>query len=525
MNKYLTYFIDTLEDVKLAKTASKGSTETSMDYISGSSLRGAYIYRYINKYGVSDINEGIHKEKLLRGGIKFLNAYPASGETRCIPFPRCYYSTKEEMKSIDKELTITSGFNLPKDKVYENVRMAEFVSLEKDKYQLVKVKKKANLHINKSMRDNKLFRYEAIEKGQTFKGIIKVEKPEYADEIISLLENTVFYLGGSKGSGYGKCRFYSFNGADVNPEFDQIANRTDFNGTLYLIALSDIIYRSKLGEYKTIIEDSCIKEALGLEDVELENSMIETKDITTFNNKWGCNLPQIMGIKAGSVFKYSYTGDLKKDKLKSFIDRGIGERKVDGFGRFVIIDSIKDSVLLVEEQNTKSEADVMQLVSDMSPNEKEQAQIILDSVYRSRFENNVNKRVIDLYEKIGNARSMNVNQWGFYMNLFDYLQYHKPSIGKQIFSEIIRKIKKKRSSSLKQIEKVRIADGSLMDFFCESVESSEDVNRLTKENQVKEIVLDGLTAKIDNEYAYKINIKILTELCRYHIRREKKYRE
>ena len=98
MCKYLTYDIRTLEEIKLAKTNVQKDAEESMEYIAGSAIRGAYIYKYIKEYALDDINQGVHKDKLLKGKIKFLNAYPAVEGQRSIPFPKCYYAQKEKNK-------------------------------------------------------------------------------------------------------------------------------------------------------------------------------------------------------------------------------------------------------------------------------------------------------------------------------------------------------------------------------------------------------------------------------------------
>src|SRR5690606_9488213 len=201
-------------------------------------------------------------------------------------------------------------------------------------------------HINKASEETKLFRYEAIKKGQTFKGIIKVEDEAYIDEIKEIFEDRYVYIGGSKGSGYGRCKISNIKIEEENPEYEIFKYKNDYKEHMYLIALSDIIYRNKLGQYKTYIEDEYICKELGLKEVKYIDSIIETKNITNYNNKWSCHTPQIVGIKAGSIFKYEIQGEIDEDRLLKFMDAGIGERKADGFGRFVLVDSIEDIIEL-----------------------------------------------------------------------------------------------------------------------------------------------------------------------------------
>ena len=56
-----------------------------------------------------------------------------------------------------------------------------------------------------------------------------------------------------------------------------------------------------------------------------------------FNRKWGLPLPQVAAIAAGSVFVYSVNDSASIDSatLAALEAQGIGERRVDGFGRLV----------------------------------------------------------------------------------------------------------------------------------------------------------------------------------------------
>jgi len=51
----------------------------------------------------------------------------------------------------------------------------------------------------------KMFRYEAIRKGECFRAYIRVPEEHY-DDIVKILSKDYIYFGGSRGSGYGKCR-------------------------------------------------------------------------------------------------------------------------------------------------------------------------------------------------------------------------------------------------------------------------------------------------------------------------------
>ncbi len=523
MNKYLVYYIKALEDIKLAKTIAQIDSEGSMNYITGSSIRGAYIYKYINEYGVKNINEGVHRDKLLKGGIKFLNAYPVYEGERSIPFPKCYFCPKEKIKEFEyiDSVDLSVGLDTELEEGFEKARFSEFVQLDEGNYRKVNVEKISNLHINKKEDKNKLFRYEAIKKGQIFKGIIKVEDEKYIEEVKDLLEESIVYIGGSKGSGYGKSLIYNMKIVDENPEFKQFQNNYNFDNYIYLIALSDIIYRTNLGEYRTFIDEEFIEKSLGLEKGKYIDSSIETNNITSFNNKWNCYLPQIVAIKAGSIFKYKVTGEINKKAVKRFMDEGIGERKLDGFGRFVIVDSLNDTLYYNSDKNIENECtDIISTIKKLNNEQKNQIENILTKIYEYRVNLSVNNRVLEIYEGIENANAMRNNQWGKYLEFFTLLQYMNIDTGIKKYKEYMDYEKKKRSSSYKQLKKVKYLGIDFVDFLDDFVGKSTDVKEFRNNMGVEKINIYDISSKEYKEFIYKINMKVMAELCRYHLRKE-----
>lgn len=525
MPKYITYDLKAMENLKLAKTNMQIDSQDSMNYISGSAMRGAFIYKYIRAYNLVDINEGDHREKLLAGGIKFLNAYPKYNENRSRPLPKCYFAPKEKIKAIEDKLGISLGLDKSLPQGYEKIRLCEFVSVEENKYINVKIEKTSNLHINKKEEKNKLFRYEAIKNGQIFSGIIKAEKEEYVDEIVNLLENEVVYIGGSKGSGYGKCIIENIEVLDANPE-EETFKIDDDTGYIYIIALSDIIYRDELGVYKTKIDERLLEEALDIDEVEFIDSSIETKNITNFNNKWNARTPNIVAIKAGSIFKYKINGDLDKSKLKLFVDNGIGERKADGFGRITVTTEMQDVVLSINSQV------IEELILDYSLTDSEKTLLneIGERIYKMRVKNKINERVLELNKNLHNVQGLMSSQWGTLKDFFAYLSQLDIEDGIKAYNEFMGYTIKKRGTSFKQMERVEyftknknnevIGKQKLVEFFNEFIENITD--KVYFENIYKDCKVDigNPEYKIDDAFIYTTNFKVLSELCRYQIRKE-----
>lgn len=527
MAKYIEYTIEALENLKFSKTNMQKESENTMKYITGSSIRGAYIYKYIKNNNVDDINTSPHREKLLKGGVKFLNAYPINMGERSIPFPKTYFAPKDEMREFKNNkdsLNMQLGLDKKLDEGYQKVRQSEFVRYRDGEYIQTSVATESNLHINKKNKYNKLFRYESIKKRQSFKGIIKVEDESYIKEVKNLLENTIIYLGGSKGSGYGKCIIKDFKVTNENPEKEKFSDFLDVKREFYIFALSDIIYRNNLGEYKTYIEEDYLKEKLGT-SIKFIESNIETKDITNFNNKWGANTPQVISIKAGSVLKYSSDAEISKEKLIKFINEGIGIRKDDGYGRFMIVNNFTDAKLSKNNNKIQKNIDEDKILGNLNQEQKEFLKNIVKEIYQTRLNSKLNSLIIDIDDNLINQKDLSSNQWGKLKNLFNYLSYQKPIDGINTYKKYITHIKNKNNSNFRSLNKIKykidntgncISFIEYLDYYMENSHDKRSISNYYNKN----IDFKNIEVEFKEEEIYKFNMNLLTELCRYNLRKE-----
>ncbi|MCF6463752.1 RAMP superfamily CRISPR-associated protein [Clostridium sp. Cult1] len=525
MAKYIVHDIENLEDIKLAKTNSQIDFEESMEYIPGSSIRGAFIHKYIQETGIKDINQGIHRERLLKGGIKFLNAYPLYEDQRSYPLPKAYFATKEDMREsedMSNPLDMKLGLDRDLPSNYQRIRLAEFIAYNGyTGYTRIKLDKNSNLHINKREDKNTLFRYESIEKGQAFRGIIKVQDDSYIAEVKRLLENNHIYIGGSKGSGYGGCRITRVQVVEENPEYEPFRHRDNFKNYIYLIALSDIIYRNELGQYKTYIDVNYLCKKLGLKKLKYIDSIIEIKNITSFNNKWNCRTPQIVGIKTGSIFKYEILeGQVDKNRLLKFMDEGIGDRKVDGFGRFVIVDSIEEGIVLGFPEKEYTQQEYSELEERLNETEKQQLQDIVNKIYENRVNNDLADAVLAIKNDIRNPEAMNPSQWGNLKDLFSYLSILEPEEGIKTYEEYMLNIKDKAGISLEQLENVKWSGGDIKDLLDDRIKYSTDTGKFHSQifRRTDKVRIGDIESEIDERFAYRMNLKVLIELTKYQLR-------
>lgn len=524
MGKYVVFDLESEEPIKISSTVMQSDNEYSRSYIPGAVIRGAYISNYINIKNVNNIDLGLHKEKLLKGGIKFLNAYPVIDGNRSYPFPKCFFALKDDIKKYykNKNLKVSLPTEEDSDEDIDRVKNFNFINFDfnNNVMETKEVEKINNLHIKKGTK-NQLFRYEAIKAGEKFRGIIKCENDEYADEVKEVLKKGVFYIGGSKNSGYGKCNIYDISISDYNPEIENFNNddyNDDFEDAQYfsIYASSDILYRDKSGLYKSYIDEEYLKEKLKLDEVKFKNSFIDTEYFTGFNNKWGCRLPIIKGISAGSIITYKFKGQLKLQYVKHLEEEGIGERKQDGFGRFIIFPDIEDynSFELVapsREHDEKTEE-----IQIKNEEDKEQLGVILDRIYL----NKINEKIPEIILKMTDNTDLKLSQSqiGKLMELMGILRGMKYEDGinklKGYFEHISDKKINRELSNV--FEKPFIDDKSLKDYMIDELEDKVDFENkyehVFKVGGVESKLYDGIQAM------YEHKIKIFMEFFRMQLK-------
>lgn len=526
--KYLIYDVKNIEPIKITSSIKQSDSEFTKSYISGSVMRGAFISNYILLNKINDINTGEHKELLLKDSIRFLNAYPL-GENRTFPTPKCFFALKDDLKSIHKKQHIKIKTNISELTAdYERIKSFEFVDgkFNKSKLTLVKVDKTENLHIKKKNKseDNKIFRYESICSGQKFRGIIECNDEKIVEVVKETLNKGMFYLGGSKGSGYGLCKINNIIETDIHPEFIEIDdffydedNVFESSKRIFVYALSDIIYRNSFGEYKTYIEDEDIAKKLDLKNVRLINSYVETDIFTGFNNKWGYRLPLINGIKAGSVLEYEIEGDISRSKVKKFIEDGIGERKNEGFGRVLVLEDINFNRISLKNSNNE-EYDLESLDAE----QQIQMQLITNRIYAKKLELAIANKVIEISKKLENKEGVTDNQWGKLFRLATILESSSVEDGinkvENYFAHISNKQQNRELANV--LDRVQIDNKRLKKYIIDYLKNNED--RYFSSSYVPYITIGNITSEISKEKMFKYKSRILKEVFRLQLKKDSK---
>lgn len=343
----LTFQIHLHEPVLVTQVGSGDSNSAvGFDFIPGSVIRGALIGRYLQRRNEDKV-DAIDKDfrrLFFDGNVRFLNAYPSQTRTevRTLPTPLSWRRGKDEDHPIYNIALDNSGIEIEKEKDSSKnwVLVNEpFCSMRKEvdekgdhQTELYKPATQIKIHTARSDRQNvtkdgsTIFRYLALDSDQNFAGVILADDKSDLDEIEALLGgNTTLSIGKSHLAGYGHVKVGTVKTEDGWKEYTT-ASKSEEN-CIVITLLSDAIVRDdKTGEYVATIEPIMGKH---------EKAFVRTRVQGGFNHTWNLPLPQTLAIQAGSVFVYkNKTGLL--DKLKNLETTGIGERRVEGFGRIAV---------------------------------------------------------------------------------------------------------------------------------------------------------------------------------------------
>ena len=377
--KAITLSLTTQQPLLATSFQGDPNSDVSYFYIPGSMIRGAIIGRYMKYYPDTELDIANDKVRSLffdDDKIHYLNAYLESKENqiRTLPVPRSWFKCKDHELTKDEPIDIYDFADEDtKDKVtipdsededpilkspkslgdslwnieggivrlYSTARRIN-IHNQRDRSKGRSTKDQIDLVTKKVMRkgEGEIFRYDAIDVGQTFQSVILCETDEICGEILKLLQSKDdIWLGGSQSAGYGHCKISNVQPPDSNWNEVNIpvAKRTS-QDNLVITLLSNAILRDEYGQpvAKPNLVKCEIEKILEITDLpEVKPIYASNENIGGFNRKWGLPLPQVPALSMGSVFVFEGYS-LTEEQIKLLELQGIGERRVDGFGRIAV---------------------------------------------------------------------------------------------------------------------------------------------------------------------------------------------
>jgi CRISPR-associated protein Csx10 len=285
-----------------------------------------------------------------------------------------------------------------------------FCTVKEQSVSLYKEERRINIHNQRdrskgrsTKEHGEIFRYDAIDAGQTFQSVILCETDEICDDVLKLLQSKDnIWLGGSQSAGYGHCKISNVQPRDDNwNEVSIPVAKRNSQDDLVITLLSNAILRDEYGQ--PVADPNLIKCEIEkiLEIVNLPKPLPEaqpiyagSENIGGFNRKWGLPLPQVPALSMGSVFVFKEYS-LTEEQIKLLESQGIGERRVDGFGR-VSVNWLSESEFNAKKTDQKGKPDVSQLQGDSLT----LAEKMADRLLRQKLDQK-------LLEKLGNLSIQN----------------------------------------------------------------------------------------------------------------------
>lgn len=378
------------------------NSDVSYPYLPGSAIRGALIGRYLSLHppandDIVDDNPVI-RQLFFEDSTRFLNAYPYIEDiesSRSLPTPASWRQRKDQADCV---IDLSSSEVASDEESLERVR--KFCCVLDQTVYLHQEQRRINIHNQRdrskgraTKETGQIYRYESLEKGQTFQSFILCNHEEDGHTLKQLLDNSsTLRIGGSQTAGYGKVR--------VSSEIEEVAGWNEINissekrnhsEVCRITLLSDAIIRNSDGQYTVEPPTEAIADLLGIpEDIAPPSlSYINTTHVGGFNRKWGLPLPQVCAIAAGSVFVFDNLS-LTPEQIQQLEWLGIGERRNEGFGR-VAVNWLPDIRELFIHQSKKHIPDVTPLTGLPAQLAQDMAKRLLRQQLEQKLEEEVNK--------------------------------------------------------------------------------------------------------------------------------------
>jgi CRISPR-associated protein Csx10 len=346
--RYYPYTLTLRSPVVLTSPGGDPNSAESMDFIPGSAIRGAAAR-------VLTASSPDFHRLILSGDVRYLNAYVVLGSQRCLPTPASLRREKyAHLQSHD--LAGYSGESSDEDEPdWPSEQLARlpsrYLTLTEPNPRGGNVTVTGCVHHQRDRgigkpteRTGALFRFDALEGGQRFGGLLvcrgadedSVER--LAGQIRHTLSDTIL-LGRSRRAGYGGSARLEWGEPRAREvEGPRVATGPQPAGAvLCALLVSDYVGRDlETGQADPSAWVDELVRRLGAR-VKLLRRFGETCLVGGYNRKWGLELPQSLAQRAGAVAVFRVTAPITEEELLTVEHHGLGERRVEGFGRVAFL--------------------------------------------------------------------------------------------------------------------------------------------------------------------------------------------
>ena len=369
---YLHYTLTLRSPAIVSTLAGAPGSALTQPFIPGSAIRGAVAARLLadGEEPTGDTFRGL----VLSGEIRYLHAYPEVGGARALPMPISWRSERnDELRG--RDLAAYSGEIQPgydaKDfrKVWPEISLASapapFMAAGGSSRKFFNPRIDARLHQQRDRQRGRpwkdgdenphgtIFPSEYLEADQVFRGVVQVAagtpgelsaRVRAIEELFSEHRPPIL-IGRARRAGYGGEAAIT-DICNVPREYENVRtghSKDVATGACFrLMLVSAYIGRHPwTGQLDpTVLEDE-IRDRLG-QDATVERRRWSFETLGGFNRKWRLEVPQALAITAGAVLVLRAGKPISRDMLRQIEHEGLGERRVEGFGRVLFLEHTDD---------------------------------------------------------------------------------------------------------------------------------------------------------------------------------------
>lgn len=371
--RYLPYTLELRAPLLVTAPTGDPNSARTLPYISGSTIRGA-VARAIGATKPADPGWADLDELVLSGTVRYLNAYPLV-DGRCLPAPVSLRPEKRasEHRAFDAhDLLAYDGTptddhevdgHWPKQQLGAPIRDA--VTVGAAELTRVQARISGRMHQQRDRARGRawtdrgtgqahgtVYGYESLDAGQQLGGVLAIDGDEadrLAERLRELLDGTVL-LGRSRRAGYGGDPAIEWNALrdrEVEGSSQVVPLDRDLQAgrTVRLLLTSPYLGRhADTGQPDPTYLTDEIERRLGA--VTVVRRRWAFTEAGGYNRTWGLPLPQRAALAAGSVLLLHVKATVPAARLQDVEHRGLGDRRVDGFGRCLFLEAPTETVTL-----------------------------------------------------------------------------------------------------------------------------------------------------------------------------------
>lgn len=505
MTTYIRYIIKNVEPLRIAddSTSQRGQTST-LHYIPGSTIRGLVV----NALALEDTFESI-KKTLFSSDVRYLNAYPIIEEKELIPSPKGFYEDKTELdKKEIQNVVIKGSFS----EGYKRASLGRYSYLQEDCIYYYQVETGSDMKIKMNLDKNEtrnVFRNEYIRPNHRFVGYIALENDNLLAFIQKALKRPIV-LGNSRSAGMGKCLLESCECCNKIPYENYQAKEFSSN-ECYLMLLSNTVMRNEYGEYCGLNLEELAKQ-MGVEELEIAYCATSIVEVKGFNRIWGGKLPSVTMFEQGSVFHLTYKGKFTMEHARKIMNRGIGVRRNEGFGRIIFLDHYER--IHYKQKLESAKQNLFKKKCQDRQEDKEILKMIARCYYKKQIKSAIDRYVVDHPLTKGNISN---SQLGLIEALATFYQYQPEEGIANIRSFLVHAKEKEEGNN---IQKGRKSIDSISKTILQLLEQDLDEILDIQTKQKKQIMGIDTEELLDQIEINTIKLKFLSTWIRFDNKQE-----